>query len=610
MFSPTLNRLVWRVPSWTVPLAVAVIAILLPLAGIDASVQRQMVLVCILALVVSGLNLSLGYAGELALGQAAVYAGGAYVSGYLGARGHTDLLLQLAAALAIALLLGVVTGIPGLRLGHWSLAMVSFFLVLLVPDILELFKAQTGGSFGLSGIAPVTLFGYALDPRDYTITVLAITGLWLLLLRNLVTSRHGTAFRVLRESPVLASSMGISVFRMKFAAYAIGAIPAGLAGCLFANLDHFIAPSSFGFTLAVSILAASILGGSASVYGAVVGAALLQIGPLESTGFQEYALVVYGLMLLIGGVVLAKGIAGITQGLIKRGERRWFPRPKPAGYEGSLLTHVDGVRLTVEGVSKAFGGLQALSDVTLHAEPGRITALIGPNGSGKTTLLNMICGYYRLDEGAIRLGAGPLSRVPYRAARAGVARTFQTPAIPQGISVGDAVRSGRYAAQHASFLAAVLRLPSYSRAKLADQAESRRVLTLVGLAGLENEEAVSLPLGTRRLLEVARALIARPRLLLLDEVASGLDEAEVDRLASLIREIGDAGGTVVLVEHNFRLVLSLADQIYVLSRGELIAAGTPLEIESHPQVLIEYLGVKTPEGEQPLSSGATAELKP
>jgi branched-chain amino acid transport system permease protein len=590
-----VRAFVWKVPSWTVPLVLGVVAVALPVGGLDPSVQRQLVLTCVLALIVSGLNLSLGYAGELALGQAAVYAGGAYVSGYLGAHGHTDLLLQLAAAVAVALLLGVVTGIPGLRLGHWSLAMVSFFLVLLVPDILEMFKDETGGSFGLSGIYPATLFGHILDQRQYAVTVTVITGLWLVVLRNLVKSRHGTAFRVLRQSPVLASSVGISVFRMKFAAYTVGALPAGLAGCLFANLDHFLAPSSFGFNLAISIFAASIIGGSASIYGALIGALLLQLGPLQSTSFQQYSLVVYGILLLVGGVVFGRGIAGLLQLAGRKAERRWLPRPRPAPYEGALLDRVDGADLVVEAVAKRFGGLRALSNVSLTAGAGRVTALIGPNGSGKTTLLNMICGYYRLDEGVIRLGDRPLSRVPFRAARAGVARTFQTPTIPPGISVGQAVQAGRYTAQHTSFLSAVLRLPGYRRAQARDVAEARRVLTLVGLAHLEHEEAVSLPLGSRRLLEVARALVAGPRLLLLDEVASGLDEDEVDRLAELIRGIRDAGGTVVLVEHNFRLVLALADRIHVLARGEIIAAGTPAEIEAHPDVLTEYLGVKVPE---------------
>lgn len=599
-----------RLPSWALPLAVAVIAIASPIIGIQPDVRRQLVLICILALLVSGLNLSLGYAGELALGQAAVYAGGAYVSGYLGAHGHTDLLLQLVAAGAAALLLGLVTGLPGLRLGSWALGMVSFFLVLLVPDVLELFEDQTGGTFGLSGIARATLFGIELDQQAFTVVVVVVTVLWLLVLRNLVTSRHGTAFRVLRESPVLASSMGISVFRMKLSAYAIGALPAGIAGCLFANLDHFLAPGSFGFALVVSILAASILGGSASVYGAVIGAAILELGPLQSTSFQEYALVVYGLLLLVGGVVLSMGIAGLAQRLWVRVERRWLPRARSAAWAGEQLPAIEGARLSVQHVAKTFGGVKALQDVSLDAQPGQITALIGPNGSGKTTLLNMIGGYYRLDGGRICLSDHVLSASPFRVSRMGVARTFQTPSIPPGITVSEAVRVGRYATQHASFLSAIARLRGYRRVRAADVEEARRVLALVGLEEFENDEAASLPLGTRRLLEVARCLISRPKVLLLDEAASGLDEDEIERLADLIRRIRDSGGTVVLVEHNFRLVLSLADQIYVLARGQIIAAGPPAEIEEHPDVLTEYLGMKVAGAEALLHSAVTKEATP
>jgi branched-chain amino acid transport system permease protein len=581
-----------RIPTWLLPLIAAIIVIAFPYLGAQSPVQRQVILVCSLALLVSGLNLSLGYAGELALGQAAIYACGAYVTGYLGSHGHTDIVLQLACAIAAALVIGLVTGIPGLRLGGWALAMVSFFLVLLVPDILQLFVNQTGGAQGLTGIASPSLFGKTLTPNGFYVLATAVTALWLLVLRNLVTSRHGTAFRVLRENPVLASSVGISVFRMKLSAYAIGAVPAGIAGCIFANLDQYLSPDSFGFALAVSILAASILGGSASIYGAVVGAVILTLGPLESTSFQQYSLVVYGLLLLVGGIVLSIGIAGVLQRVWARVQRRWLPPARSAPYEGDLLPRTDGTALSVEHLVKSFGGVNALQDVSLVAQPGQVTALIGPNGSGKTTLLNMICGYYRIDSGTISVGTEQTTHRPYRIARSGVARTFQTPSIPREITVAEAVRAGRYATQRAGFVPAVLRLPSYRRARASDIEEARRVLALVGLADQENEIAASMPLGTRRLLEVARCVISRPKVLLLDEPASGLDENEVERLAGLIRQISDSGGTVVLVEHNFRLVLSVADQIYVLARGQIIADGPPSVIEVHPEVLTEYLGVK------------------
>ncbi|MEN3358150.1 MAG: branched-chain amino acid transport system ATP-binding protein livM, partial [Mycobacteriales bacterium] len=267
-----------RLPRWLLPLALGAVLIGLPRLGVDLGTQRQIELTCILALLVSGLNLSLGYAGELALGQAAVYAVGAYGSGYLGAHGHTDILLQLLVSAAAALVVGLLTGIPGLRLGNWSLAMTSFFLVLLIPDLIAMFPDQTGGRIGLVGIAFPTLLGRELGQHGYYLLVAVVTVAWFVIMRNLVTSRHGTAFRVLRQSPVLAASHGISVYRLKLTAYALGSVPAGVAGTLFANLDHYISPTAFDFSLAVSILAASILGGSASVYGALVGAAIMQFG--------------------------------------------------------------------------------------------------------------------------------------------------------------------------------------------------------------------------------------------------------------------------------------------------------------------------------------------
>ena len=603
---------VWRgvraVPQWVFPLVAVAVVLLLPTLGLGFSATRQIQLACVLALLVSGLNLSLGYAGQLALGQAAMYAAGAYTAGLMSVAGVTDILLQLLAAGVVALLVGLLTGVPGLRLGSWSLAMTSFFLVLLLPDVIAIFGHLTGGRNGLSGIAGPSLFGAPLgDASYYVVIVLVATG-WFVVMRNIVVSRHGIAFRVLKQSPVLVSSMGISVFRMKLLGYALGAIPAGLAGALFANLDLYISPESFGFTLATSVLAASILGGSTSVYGAAVGAAIMQLGPNQSTAFQQYALVVYGVFLIVGGVLLNGGLARVFRTLVARWDRAagLVGTPPPDPDAAGRVQQMHGATLEVTGVEKAFGGNRALRGVSLRAEPGRVTALIGPNGSGKTTLLNMICGFYRTDAGRITLGGREVQGLAAdRVARAGVARTFQTPNIPEGITVAEAVAAGRYTRERASMLSAVLRSPRFRRVRAADADRVRRTLALVGMAELAVTEAASLPLGMRRLLEVARALVGEPRVLLLDEVASGLDEGEVERLAATVRRIRQAGGTVVLVEHNFDLVLSLADEIVVLAQGEVIAHGSPEVIEHDPRVLAEYLGVRPEDLGDRLAEGAS-----
>lgn len=584
-------------PTWALPLLLGIVLLLLPSLGLNYGMTRQVILTLLLALIVSGLNLNLGYAGELAMGHIAMYAAGAYTAGLISKAGITEIWAQLLAGALAALVVGLVSGIPGLRLGGWSLAMTSFFLILLIPDVLSIFKESTGGRNGLTGIAIPTLFGEPVTENQYYILVVVIAILWFAFTRNVVVSRHGTAFQVLKQSPVLASSVGISVFRMKLSAYALGAIPAGLAGVLFANLDMFISPEAFTFTVAMTVLAASVFGGSASVYGALVGAGVLQFGLNQATNFQEYGLIITGGFLLFGGVLFSGGIAGVAQKIVRKLDYKaaeQVGRSKGNSAENAVVDVevLQGANLSVQTVSKAFGGNKALSQVSLEAKPGAVTAIIGPNGSGKTTLLNMISGYYETDEGVIALDDLQIQGLPsYKVARSGVSRTFQTPNIPKNLSVIETVESGRYSTQRASILQAVLRTPKFRRIRREDRSEAQRVLNLVGLGSQLNADADSLPLGNRRLLEVARSLIGSPKVILLDEVASGLDEDELDVLADLILRLREAGLTVVIVEHNFQLVLRLADVIYVLAQGSVMAHGAPAEIEKNPRVMEEYLGI-------------------
>jgi branched-chain amino acid transport system permease protein len=590
-----------RPPWMLLPLALAALTIAYPWMGGGPFWTRQIILIAVLSLTVSGLNLSFGYAGELALGQVAMYAAGAYVAGYFAAHGRHDLIFGIVVGAIGALIVGLASGIPGLRLGGWSLAMVSFFLVLLVPDILSVFHKQTGGFDGLVGIANPTLFGYKLTAHGFYVATLIIAVVWFAILRNLINSRHGASFLVLRQSPVLASSLGIPVYRMKLTAYALGAIPAGMAGALFAYLNRFLDPTSFGFDYAIVILAASVLGGAASVYGAIAGAVIMQLGPLRTTGFQKYANLVYGGFLILSGILLSQGLAGVARPVL----RRLVPSARVStvstaivaadAHEG-VFDPVPGDVLEVSGVSKHFGGVQALEDVSLRALPGRITAIIGPNGSGKTTLLNIISGFYQPNQGSIRLGDDDLHGLRSHAiARRGVARTFQTPLIPAALTTAETVATGRYGHVRLGMWSSILRLPSFWRTRASDGAEAARTLKLVGIPATADQEASSLPLGTRRLVEVARALAAEPRVLLFDEVASGLDQGDLDNLSAILRAIRDAGATVLLVEHNFRLVLDLADEIFVLANGRLLASGTPDEIAADPGVLEQYLGVRSGE---------------
>jgi branched-chain amino acid transport system permease protein len=229
--------------------------------------------------------------------------------------------------------------------------------------------------------------------------------------------------------------------------------------------------------------------------------------------------------------------------------------------------------------------------VTFTAEAGQVTALIGPNGSGKTTLLNLISGFYRVDAGTVVVGDRDVTRLsPARVSTAGIGRTFQTPLVPEEMTVLEVVITGMYGWSRSGMLSAILRTPKYERARAARADLAQKILNQLGLQEHADSEAVSLALGTRRMLELARVLAGEKSVVLLDEVASGLDEAEVVELAVAVRQLSEAGATVILVEHNFALVKQIADRVVVLADGNVLAEGTPSEVEANEHVARVYLG--------------------
>ncbi len=257
------------------------------------------------------------------------------------------------------------------------------------------------------------------------------------------------------------------------------------------------------------------------------------------------------------------------------------PAPEPA----------PAALLEVAGVRRRFGGLQALDRVSFSVVPGQIKAIIGPNGAGKTTLFNIISGIIAPDAGDIRFAGIPIAGLPpSRVAALGVSRTFQTPSLFSHMSVLDNVMVGRHARTRQGFLASALRLPAQRREEHAIRESALRHLTDVGLADLADRPVGSLAFGQRRMVELARALATEPRLLLLDEPASGLNTRESDDLATLIRRIRDRGVTVLLVEHDMSLVMDISDSILVLHFGTPIAEGPPAAVRNDERVVSVYLG--------------------
>jgi branched-chain amino acid transport system ATP-binding protein len=258
--------------------------------------------------------------------------------------------------------------------------------------------------------------------------------------------------------------------------------------------------------------------------------------------------------------------------------------------------------LAVENLSRAFGGVHAIDGVTFGVQQGSVHAVIGPNGAGKTTLINLLTGVYAPGRGSIRVDGRDLAgRPPHVFAAAGVTRTFQNLQVFLNMSAVENVMTGRHLRERSGLLPALLHTPSLAREERAARALARELLDFVGLQRYTGAQADAMPYGALKRLEIARALAATPRVLLLDEPAAGLNATEALELDALIRRIADSGVTVVLVEHNMRLVMNVSDRVLVLDAGRVLCEGSPAEVSSDARVIEAYLGAA---GAAPPADGA------
>ena len=569
----------------------AVLAIALGYTAIaDSYAVFLIATISLTAIACIGLNVLLGLAGQISLGHIGFMAIGAYTTVLLMERAGWPYLAATGAGIVLVSIIGGLLAMPALRVRGPYLAMVTIAFGFIVEHGTVEWRDLTGGGNGLVLTAPPTILGMPLSERGLAIASVVLVFVGIILFDRLKRSGWGYAMRAARDSEVATRSIGIDLVRVRTMAFVISAAAMALAGALFAPLQGYISPSSFPFLQSILLLFGVMIGGAGSALGPVIGALLIVLLPELLSDLAEYRLLAFGLLLFAVLRVAPNGIAG----LIAQITAKFVPASKPqTATEGISAIGEPDSQLRVEGnnvpslnvadLSISFGGVRAVQNVSLTAKPSDVTSVIGPNGAGKTSALNLLCGFYRPSSGTVKLGDRDLTGLPSHAlARVGVARTFQTTQLFGSLTIIENALLAETAGKLGGIVSP-LRNPDTERF-------ARSLLRFAGVDGDLDRPAESLPHGEKRLVEIARALALRPKVLLLDEPAAGLSKGDKQRLTTLLRRIADLGIAVIIVEHDMPMIMSLSDHIVVLDGGKRIAIGEPAAIRNDPLVRKAYLG--------------------
>ncbi|OAS26747.1 ABC transporter [Methylobacterium platani] len=539
------------------------------------------------AIAVIGLTVVLGLCGQINLAQAAFFGIGAYAVGL----GTVDLgisfWLCLPIGLVLALVLGAVLGASTLRLGGHYLAMVTISFQQILTLIMINWIPVTHGPDGVPNIKRPGLFT---DGQSYLALCVVVLAAVAYAVWRMPKTRLGRAMRAVRDNELAAGVTGIDIYRTKVMAFAIGALLAGLGGGLFAGSFTYISPDQFSFAESVVFLTMALLGGVGSPVGAVIGTGLLILIPEWLRFLKEIPglyLAIYGLAVILIVVFMPEGIWGFLGDQVKRLRPRKAAAPRA---QDLTLTQDAGIAapvIEVEGLSKHFGGLKAVDEVSFTVTRGGIHALIGPNGSGKTTTLNVLSGLYTPTGGRVRLNGRDITRfAPHQRAGAGLGRTFQNIRLFRSMSALENVVIGAERPGNG--------IVAQTRASL--EARARAALAFVGLEARADEPISSFSYGHQRLVEIARALAGNPVLLLLDEPAAGLNSSEKNALTVLLRRMAAKGLTILIIDHDMTLVSDVASHITVLNFGRRIADGVTATVLREPAVIEAYLGQEASDG--------------
>lgn len=588
-----------RVRTFAIPLLALVLIAIVPqvLGGFHIALLND---IGIAALVVIGLILVSGIGGALSFGQAAFVGIAAYTTAWL----TTTQALSPWAGLALGLLLTCgsawLLGAITMRLGGHYLALSTIAWGLAVPLVFANTHAL-GSHTGIDGIPPIQLGPWTLGESS-TIFVLiwlaVLVGAWFAY--NLLGSRVGRTIRALRGGKILMASFGTDAFRVRLMLFVLASAYATIAGWLYAHTNRFVSHTPFSLHASIDYVFMMVAGGMSQLSSALLGSALYiglnnflqDLLPLITSRGAQVNSLVFALLFLI---ILQRLPGGIGRPL-SRLVARILPQPKaqPLAEPAIQLKRREmpakgSPILSVNNATKRFGGLVAVNGVGFDIKAGDIVGLIGPNGAGKSTMFNLLTGTLPLSDGTVQFLQKPLAGLSQRdIALRGVARTFQHVKLRPRMTVLENVALGAHARGRCGLWQGGLRLDREEETRI--MAEAMQQLKRVGLAEQAYELAGSLPLGTQRLVEIARSLAADPVLVMLDEPAAGLRLFEKQALSRLLDTLRSEGVTVLIVEHDMEFVMNLVDRLVVMNFGSKIFEGKPDEVRADPRVQEAYLG--------------------